>query len=487
MDKVDNPMEELQKAAICSICLEYFKDPVSIQCGHNFCLRCITECCEKAKRRFCCPHCRRQACKRDFRPNRELANVAEVAKRYKMQAEEAAGEKAVCERHREPLKLFCEDDQALICVVCDRSKDHRAHTVLPIEEAVQDYKEQIQNQSLSLKQERERLQELKQDTERMTGEVLETLNAEWRKVTSESELLHQLLEEKEQALLDQLNELKLEIKKEQKENDTKYSEKMSLLVDLVSEMEEKCKQPDSEFLQNVKDILSRSKKRHVHLLSETPLDLKNKLNIFVKNTVSLVDTLKKCKASLLTEHQEKEEAVSSAIAIANVTLDLDTAGPYLILSDNRKSAWLGNKRQKRANSWEQFSVYPCVLGCEGFISGKHSWEVEVVEEGCWAVGVARKSVNRKTKLRFHPEEGIWSLEHLGANHYRALTSPPTPLHPTKPYRRILVCLDYEEGEVAFFNAENGDRIFTFPSSLFSKERLHPWLWVGLRSQLRLHP
>ncbi|XP_042300026.1 zinc finger protein RFP-like isoform X1 [Sceloporus undulatus] len=257
MDKVDNPMEELQKAAICSICLEYFKDPVSIQCGHNFCLRCITECCEKAKRRFCCPHCRRQACKRDFRPNRELANVAEVAKRYKMQAEEAAGEKAVCERHREPLKLFCEDDQALICVVCDRSKDHRAHTVLPIEEAVQDYKEQIQNQSLSLKQERERLQELKQDTERMTGEVLETLNAEWRKVTSESELLHQLLEEKEQALLDQLNELKLEIKKEQKENDTNYSEKMSLLVDLVSEMEEKCKQPDSEFLQNVKDILSR--------------------------------------------------------------------------------------------------------------------------------------------------------------------------------------------------------------------------------------
>ncbi|XP_042311008.1 zinc finger protein RFP-like [Sceloporus undulatus] len=140
MDKVDNPMEELQKAAICSICLEYFKDPVSIQCGHNFCLRCIRKCFETAKRRFCCPQCRRQAGKKDFRPNRELADVAEVAKRYKLQAEEAAGEKAVCERHREPLKLFCEDDQALICVVCDRSKDHRAHTVLPIEEAVQDYK-----------------------------------------------------------------------------------------------------------------------------------------------------------------------------------------------------------------------------------------------------------------------------------------------------------------------------------------------------------
>ncbi|XP_061475064.1 E3 ubiquitin-protein ligase TRIM39-like isoform X3 [Rhineura floridana] len=408
MDASDDPMRGFQKAAVCSICLEYFKDPVSIDCGHNFCLGCITQCCEKSKRHFCCPHCRRRACKRDFRPNRELASMIEIAKRFKLRAEQAAEGMGVCEGHQEPLKLFCEDDQTLICVVCDRSKEHRAHAVLPIQEAALDYKEQIQNQSQSLKQKREKLQELKQAGKRTTEENL-----------------------------------------------------------------------------NAKDILSRSNKRPLSLPLKMPPDLKEKLSVFAQKSISLAETLKRFKDSLSFELQEKEKDIS--LEIANVTLDLDTAGPYLILSDDGKSVRLGDTRQKRANSRDRFNVYPCVLGCEGFTSGKHSWVVEVVEEGCWAVGVARESVKRKEKLNFRPEKGVWALEHFGANHYRALTSPPTPLPQRKAYRRVQVFLDYEEGQVAFFDAENEDWIFTFPSNHFAGERVHPWLWVGLRSQLRLYP
>ncbi|XP_061475063.1 zinc finger protein RFP-like isoform X2 [Rhineura floridana] len=467
MDASDDPMRGFQKAAVCSICLEYFKDPVSIDCGHNFCLGCITQCCEKSKRHFCCPHCRRRACKRDFRPNRELASMIEIAKRFKLRAEQAAEGMGVCEGHQEPLKLFCEDDQTLICVVCDRSKEHRAHAVLPIQEAALDYKEQIQNQSQSLKQKREKLQELKQAGKRTTEENLERLDAERRKVAGEFELLHQFLEEIEQPLLAQLNELELELKNGQEEKDAKLSEAVCVLEDLINEMEEKCKQPDSEFLKNAKDILSRSNKRPLSLPLKMPPDLKEKLSVFAQKSISLAETLKRFKA--------------------NVTLDLDTAGPYLILSDDGKSVRLGDTRQKRANSRDRFNVYPCVLGCEGFTSGKHSWVVEVVEEGCWAVGVARESVKRKEKLNFRPEKGVWALEHFGANHYRALTSPPTPLPQRKAYRRVQVFLDYEEGQVAFFDAENEDWIFTFPSNHFAGERVHPWLWVGLRSQLRLYP
>ncbi|XP_062978275.1 zinc finger protein RFP-like [Elgaria multicarinata webbii] len=481
----DSPMQGLQKAAVCSICLEYFKDPVSIDCGHNFCLGCITQCCEKFRSRFCCPHCRRRACKRDFRPNRELASMVDIAKRLKLQAEKVAGGKGACGRHQEPLKLFCEDDQSLICVVCDRSKEHRAHTVLPIEEAALNYKEQIQNQSQSLKQERAKLQELKQDGERTTEEGLRKLDAERTKVVSEFEQLHQFLEEMEQALLDQLNGLEQEIKEGQKENSARFSEGISDLGDLINEMDEKCKKPDSEFLQNVKEILTRSKRRSFHLPAKASPDLKEELRKFAKKTISLAETLKKFRDSLHIELQEKEEEVPSTVA--DVTLDLDTAGPYVILSDNGKSVRLGGVRQKRTKSRDQFNVYPCVLGCNGFTSGRHSWEVEVVERGCWAMGVARDSVKRKKRLSFRPEEGIWALEHLGADHYRALTSPPTPLPLSKGYERIRVCLDYEGGMVAFFDAVNGNWIFTFPTSLFAGERIHPWFWVGLRSHLRLFP
>uniref|UniRef100_A0A493TF15 RING-type domain-containing protein n=1 Tax=Anas platyrhynchos platyrhynchos TaxID=8840 RepID=A0A493TF15_ANAPP len=76
-----DPLESLQKEASCSICLDYFSDPVSINCGHSFCRDCITRCSGKSDRRFACPQCRGIAQKRKFRPNRELRNLAEIAKK----------------------------------------------------------------------------------------------------------------------------------------------------------------------------------------------------------------------------------------------------------------------------------------------------------------------------------------------------------------------------------------------------------------------
>uniref|UniRef100_A0A8C4JXW7 TRIM7 ligase n=1 Tax=Dromaius novaehollandiae TaxID=8790 RepID=A0A8C4JXW7_DRONO len=75
-----DPLESLRREASCSICLDYFSDPVSINCGHSFCRDCITRCSGKAERRFACPQCRGVAQKRKFRPNRELRNLAEIAK-----------------------------------------------------------------------------------------------------------------------------------------------------------------------------------------------------------------------------------------------------------------------------------------------------------------------------------------------------------------------------------------------------------------------
>ncbi|CAM5158304.1 unnamed protein product, partial [Eretmochelys imbricata] len=46
----------------------------------------------------------------------------------------------LCERHEERLKLFCEEDGETICLVCEKSRDHKSHTVVPIEEAAQEYK-----------------------------------------------------------------------------------------------------------------------------------------------------------------------------------------------------------------------------------------------------------------------------------------------------------------------------------------------------------
>ncbi|CAM4635292.1 unnamed protein product [Caretta caretta] len=75
-------------------------------------------------------------------------------------------------RHQEALKLLCEEDQTPISVVCDRSRAHRARTVVAIEEAAQEYKEKIQARLKSLREEREKLLRLKVNGEKRSQEYL---------------------------------------------------------------------------------------------------------------------------------------------------------------------------------------------------------------------------------------------------------------------------------------------------------------------------
>nr|XP_025039692.1 zinc finger protein RFP-like [Pelodiscus sinensis] len=83
--------------------------------------------------------------------------VVELAKQLSLQAAKGAGESRVCEKHQKALKLFCEEDQAPMCVLCDRSQVHRMHRVLPIQEAIQQYKGKIQAHLKTLREEREKL------------------------------------------------------------------------------------------------------------------------------------------------------------------------------------------------------------------------------------------------------------------------------------------------------------------------------------------
>ncbi|NWH75822.1 BT1A1 protein, partial [Piaya cayana] len=156
-----------------------------------------------------------------------------------------------------------------------------------------------------------------------------------------------------------------------------------------------------------------------------------------------------------------------------VTLDPETAHPDLVLSEDCKGVRRAEGRRDLPDNPERFDYWPFVLGRQGFLAGRHRWEVEVGGGGDWAVGVARDSVRRKGRLSLCPRGGIWGVEKWGGQ-LRALTSRKvTPLPLRRVPRRVGVHLDCGGGTVAFFDAEGGGLLFIFSRASFAGERIRP--------------
>ncbi|XP_067414658.1 zinc finger protein RFP-like isoform X2 [Emydura macquarii macquarii] len=474
-----NPAKTIQDEATCPICLEYFNDPVSLDCDHDFCRACITRCWKGFGADISCPQCRETFPQRNLKPNRKLKNIVEAARELSLQPGRELERERLCEKHREPLKLFCKEDEIPICLVCDRSKEHRDHTAFPAEEAVEEFKEKIQAHLKKLREERARLVEFQRKTQ-----------TERQKIVSEFQQLQRFLKEQERLLLAQLLKLDKEIQKIQTENIDKLSAEMSHLTELISDIEGKYQKPASEFLQDIRSTLSRCEKGKFQQPEEISPELEKGLSDFSQKTVALMETLRKFKDTLLsaldTKRGESLGSIRQGEIAANVTLDPDTAHPKLVLSEDGKSVSWANTRQRACNNPERFNTALCVLGCEGFTSGRHCWEVEVGDGLYWAVGVARESVRRKGGISFSPEKGIWAVQQwLGQ--FQALTSPRTPLSLSWVPSRIRVCLDCDRGQVTFFDAGDQAPIFTFPPASVPGGRIRPWLWVGSGTWLSLCP
>lgn len=125
-------LEQLEDQLLCPICLGLFQEPRMLQCGHSYCRACVLSLSDGGagpEQPFLCPVCRQAVDSGSSPPNVSLARIVEALQEAAGGAD--PGEES-CPDHRNPLSLFCEQDQAVICGLCGSIGSHQHHKVTPV-------------------------------------------------------------------------------------------------------------------------------------------------------------------------------------------------------------------------------------------------------------------------------------------------------------------------------------------------------------------
>ncbi|XP_029008424.1 zinc-binding protein A33-like [Betta splendens] len=439
---------------LCPRCSEIYCLPVLLKCGHNVCKVCLHKYWEEKGTREC-PVCFVVSVLGRPPINLALKIAAdEYVQRTYMNLD-------FCVHHDEKLKIFCQEDEEPICLICQISQQHKLHRCCPIEEATQQRKREISLMLELLKKKLESLNTAKQLWEE-TKTYIQTQTSENEKVIKEEfEKLHLFLREEEKLRLKILRQeevVKSQVLSEKLET---IKDQLNTLRSTISDTERSLRLSDVLFLKGYKQT-----KKSVKVDVQEPECIRN---ILINSTKHL--------ASLKFEVWKKMVNIVQYVPIA---MDPNTAQPNLKLSEELTMVQY-TKKQELPQNPERCTSRMCVLGATGFTSGKHSWTVDVGQAKDWYVGVALESIKRKSTVFLNPAEGFWVIGLCNGDTFWAQTSPRTKLVLKQKPGRITVELDYDKGRVVFIS-DDLSIIHTFKDRF--KERIFPYFSPGLYEEGR---
>ncbi|XP_018123190.1 E3 ubiquitin-protein ligase TRIM11-like [Xenopus laevis] len=510
---------DLRDELTCSICLSIYTDPVSLPCGHNFCQGCIRRllCTQEGSRGYSCPECRQKFQKRHvLHRNRTLGNIAERFRPTETEPGETGifctycvlspvpaakscllCEASLCETHlrvhskspehvltqptdsfmgrkcsvhNELLKYFCCEDSVCVCVSCYMVGEHRGHRVELLNETSEKKKEKLRKVLEKLSPVREETEREAQRLQERRREVAEKAAGETERVTALFRDIREQLEALEKRLLSDISRQKkklslpltnliqqLEIKKDNLSKRIRNIEELCNMADPLTVLQERESHgaADNEGGRERHDI-------KVPAVGDLDVDL-------------ISETLLTGLAAIVTGVKEWRIYGQEA---TDLLLDINTAGDYVSVSGDRKSASFSLTDQYHPQSPERFEVSQ-VLSTRSFPSGRHSWDLEVSDSVDWMVGVAYPSIERKggDQAYIGHNTKSWCLRRWCDNYSVRHDRKEPYLAHIPSCRRIRISLDYEAGRLSFYELSEPIRhLHTFTATF--TEPLHAAFWVG---------
>ncbi|XP_015821411.3 E3 ubiquitin-protein ligase TRIM39 [Nothobranchius furzeri] len=509
---------------LCSICLDVFTDPVSTPCGHNFCKTCIATHWD-GDRSCQCPVCKKVL---KTRPELEVNTfIREMVDQFRHEAEQKTSssseqqaaspgevpcdvctgtrlkalksclvcllsycethlephltasyvkrhqlvdpvenlEDRMCQKHDKPLELFCRTDQTCVCSLCS-VLDHQTHVLVSLREACEGKKAELEKTEAGVQQKiqnrRLKIQEIKESL-KISKDAADRQKAEGVQVFTD------LKESVERSLKELIKEIEDNQKTTEKQAEgfiKDLEQEISELMKRSSEVKQlSCSEDHLHLLQNFSSLKAAPPtKDWTEVRVHPPSDERT----VVRAVEQLEEKLRKKMKDLMEAELKKIQ--KSAV---DVTLDPDTAHPLLFLSADGKQVHCGDVRKDLPDNPERFSLCACVLAKQSFSSGRFYIEVQVKGKSMWALGVARRSINRKGIITLSPKNGYWTIGLRNGNQYKASAGPSVDLHVDSGPEKVGVFVDYEEGLVSFYDVGAAALIYSFIGCCFS-DKLHPF-------------
>nr|XP_001082316.2 tripartite motif-containing protein 64C-like [Macaca mulatta] len=444
-------VQAFQNELICSICMNYFIDPVTIDCGHSFCKPCLCLCWEEGRAPMRCPVCRKISAKSDFNTNAALKKLASLARQTRPQ--NINNSHNICVLHKETKELFCEADKRLLCGPCTESPEHMAHSHSPMGWAAEECREKlIKKMNYLWKINQETQNNLNQETSKFRS-LADYVSLRKVIITIQYQKMHLLLHEEEQLHLQALEREAEELFQQLQDSQVRMTQHLERMKDMYRVLWETCHMPAVELLQDVRNVSARADLAEM----QKPQPVNPELTSW--RITGVLDMLNNFRV---------DNALSTEMTPCYISLSEDVR--RVIFGDDLRSAPMDPQ------GVESFAVW----GAQAFTSGRHYWEVDVTHSSTWILGVCRDSRTADTNIVIDSDETFLLISSKRNNHYSLSTiSPPLIQHVQRPLGRVGVFLDYDNGSVSFFDVSKSSLIYDFPPSSFSSP-LRPFFCFGCK-------